>query len=89
MCAGFSGEVQELPIFRQVAGRVGNRILDITVKWQDAVSGRARVRAPDGTDLIIHLPGGLMIRDGEVFGPSPDGIYYRVLIEPGKVETFL
>jgi urease accessory protein UreE len=69
--------------FEASAGRVGNPILDVTVKRDEAGRGRVRVRAPDGEELVIDLPGGSPIRDGDVFGPSPHGIYYRIQIAPG------
>ncbi len=70
-----------MPRFGNRAGRVGGQILDIWVKSSDAARGQARVRAPDGEDLIIDLPRGTAIRDGDAFGPSDNGIFYRVFIE--------
>ncbi|HTY52451.1 MAG TPA: hypothetical protein VMT31_06260 [Methanomicrobiales archaeon] len=75
------GEVQAYTWFKERALRIRGQILDIVVAGDDATGGRARIRAPDGRDLVIDLPQGSAICEGDVFGPSPDGIYYRVRIE--------
>ncbi len=46
--------------------------------------GRLRAKASDGEDIIIDLPRGAMVNDGDVFGPSVNGINYRACIEPEK-----
>jgi urease accessory protein UreE len=74
-----------VPRFENLAGRVGGQILDVRLKRVDAARGRARVRAPDGEDLVIDLPRGAAIHDGDAFGPSDKGICYRILIEPEQV----
>jgi len=71
-------------VFDSVARRAGGQILDVTMNRDDAARGKARVRAPDGADIAIDLPDGMPIRDGDVFGPSDEGTYYRVLIETGE-----
>ena len=77
----YYGEAQAYTWFRERALRIRGQILDVVVPGNDATGGRARIRAPDGRDLVIDLPQGSAIREGDVFGPSPDGIYYRVRIE--------
>ncbi len=47
--------------------------------------GRLRAKAIDGEDIIIDLPRGAIVGDGDVFGPSTNGKYYRARIEPEKV----
>jgi urease accessory protein UreE len=74
--------VGRLPVFRERPERVGTRILEVTIPWQEAAHGRTRLRAPDGEELSIELQNGSRIRDGDVFGPSPGGIFYRALVEP-------
>jgi urease accessory protein UreE len=61
------------------------RLLEVKVKRQDATRGRLRTVAPDGEDLIIDLPRGKVINEGDVFGPSSTGAYYKMLIEPELV----
>jgi urease accessory protein UreE len=61
------------------------KLLEVKVKRQDAMRGRLRTVAPDGEDLIIDLPRGQVINEGDVFGPSAAGSYYKTLIEPELV----
>ncbi len=61
------------------------RLLEVKIKRQDATRGRLRTVAPDGEDLIIDLPRGKVINEGDVFGPSSTGAYYKMLIEPELV----
>ena len=61
------------------------KLLEVKVKRQDAMRGRLRTVAPDGEDLIIDLPRGKVIREGDVFGPSATGSYYKTMIEPELV----
>jgi urease accessory protein UreE len=75
------------PRFVNQARRVGGQILDVRIKRVDAATGRVRVRAPDGEDLVIDLPRGTAIRDGDAFGPSDKGIFYRILFEPEQGRT--
>ncbi len=71
--------------FEGPASLAGGQILDVSVRRSDAARGRVRVRAPDGEDVVIDLPRGAAIRDGDAFGPSQKGIFYRTRIEPEKV----
>ena len=71
--------------FENPASHAGDRILDVSVKRGDAARGRVRVKASDGEDLVIDLPRGSAIRDGDAFGPSPEGAFYRIVIEPEQV----
>jgi urease accessory protein UreE len=61
------------------------KLLEVKVKRQDAMRGRLRTVASDGEDLIIDLPRGEVINEGDVFGPSANGSYYKTLIEPELV----
>ena len=61
------------------------KLLEVKIKRQDAIRGRLRTVAPDGEDLIIDLPRGQVINEGDVFGPSSVGSYYKTLIEPELV----
>jgi urease accessory protein UreE len=70
----------------KTAVNVGKKkLVEVKVKRQDAMRGRLRTVAPDGEDLIIDLPRGKVIDDGDVFGPSSTGSYYKMLIEPELV----
>jgi len=57
----------------------------ITVNRQDAMRGRLRTRSVNGEDLIINLPRGRSICQGDVFGPSEKGLYFKIMIEPELV----
>ena len=61
------------------------KLLEVKIKRQDAIRGRLRTVAPDGEDLIIDLPRGQVINEGDVFGPSAAGLYYKTLVEPELV----
>lgn len=61
------------------------KLFEVKVKRQDAMRGRLRTVASDGKDLIIDLPRGEVINDGDVFGPSATGPYYKMVIEPELV----
>ena len=47
--------------------------------------GRVRTKLSDSEDLVINLPRGQPIRQGDVFGPSEKGDFYKILIEPELV----
>jgi urease accessory protein len=47
--------------------------------------GRLRAKTGDGEEVIIELPRGIAVNDGDLFGPSINGTYYRTRIEPEKV----
>jgi len=71
--------------FESTSSPVSGRVLDMPVKRGDATRGRVRVRASDGEDVVIDLPRGSAIRNGDTFGPSPGGAFYRIIIEPEQV----
>lgn len=72
--------------FEKLADKVkGGQIIDVKAKREDAKRGRLRAIASDGEDLIIDLPRGAIINDGDIFGPSRKEHYYRVIIEPEPV----
>ena len=73
--------VDKIADFNQDKGK----LLEVKIKRQDAMRGRLRMVAPDGEDLIIDLPRGQVINEGDVFGPSADGLYYKTLVEPELV----
>ena len=73
--------VDKIADFNQDKGK----LLEVKIKRQDAMRGRLRMVAPDGEDLIIDLPRGQVINEGDVFGPSSVGSYYKTLIEPELV----
>ena len=72
--------------FEKVADQViGEKIIEVKVKREDATRGRLRTIAAEGEDLIIELPRGATINNGDIFGPSEKGQYYKTLIEPEPV----
>lgn len=58
---------------------------EVLANRQDAMRGRIRTKLNDGEDLIINLPRGQPIVQGDIFGPSQKGDYYKILIEPELV----
>ena len=58
---------------------------EVTTNRQDAMRGRLRTKSRDGEDLIINLPRGKAIGQGDIFGPSEKGVYYKIVIEPELV----
>ena len=74
-----------MAVFEKVAEDARGPITEVQIKREDAMRGRLRIRAPDGEDLVIDLPRGLMVRDRDIFGPSQKGTYYRTHIVPEPV----
>jgi urease accessory protein len=73
-------------VFEKLASQVNiEKIKEVTTNRQDAMRGRVRTKLTDGEDLIINLPRGQSIMQGDIFGPSEKGDYYRILIEPELV----
>ncbi|MDD1674602.1 MAG: hypothetical protein LUQ13_03055 [Methanomicrobiales archaeon] len=58
---------------------------DLAIPREAAMRGRVRVTAPDGEEVIIDLPRGERIYDGDEFGPSGKGTYFRASILPERV----
>lgn len=57
-------------------------IEEVKVDRQDAMRGRLRTKAMNGDDLIVNLPRGETIEQGDIFGPSEKGLYYKMVIQP-------
>jgi urease accessory protein UreE len=74
-------------VFEKLASQVNiEKIKEVTTNRQDAMRGRVRTKLTDGEDLIINLPRGQSIMQGDIFGPSEKGdYYYKILIEPELV----
>ena len=73
-------------LFEKLANQVNiENVKEVTVNRQDAMRGRVRTKLSDGEDLIINLPRGQPIEQGDVFGPSENGDYYKILIQPELV----
>ncbi len=62
-----------------------DNVKEVTTNRQDAMRGRIRTKLNDGEDLIINLPRGETILQGDIFGPSEKGEYFKILIEPERV----
>jgi urease accessory protein UreE len=74
-----------MSVFEATVNPSGGKIAEIGIKRTEAMRGRLRARAPDGEDLVVDLPRGQVIRDGDTFGPSAHGTFYRAKIEPEPV----
>lgn len=73
-------------LFEKLANQANiENVKEVTVNRQDAMRGRVRTKLSDGEDLIINLPRGQPIEQGDVFGPSENGDYYKILIQPELV----
>ena len=73
-------------VFEKIANQVDTENLqEVITNRQDAMRGRIRTKLNDGEDFIINLPRGQPIRQGDVFGPSEKGRYYKILIQPELV----
>ncbi len=73
-------------VFEKLASQVNpEKIKEVTANRQDAMRGRVRTKLSDTEDLVINLPRGQPIRQGDIFGPSEKGYYYKILIEPELV----
>jgi len=73
-------------VFEKLASQVNiKKIKEVTANRQDAMRGRVRTKLSDAEDLIINLPRGQPIGQGDIFGPSEKGDYYKILIEPELV----
>ena len=75
-----------MPLFDKLANKIDDKKPEeVTVNRQDAMRGRLRTKSMNGEDLIINLPRGKAISEGDVFGPSDKGVYYKIQIEPEPV----
>ena len=74
-----------MSVFEAVAESANGRIVEVGIKRTEAMRGRLRMKAPDGADLVVDLPRGMSIKDGDIFGPSAQGTYYRTRIEQEPV----
>jgi urease accessory protein UreE len=77
--------VTDLPASDLADGIKTGETVEVRIRRTDIKEGRLPVRAPDGEDVIIDLPKGSVVHDGDVYGPSRTGICYRIRIEPEKV----
>jgi urease accessory protein len=75
-----------MPSFDKLAEKiVYKKTEEISTNRQDAMRGRLRMKSTNGEDLIINLPRGQAINDGDVFGPSNEGVFYKIHIDPEPV----
>ncbi len=73
-------------IFEKLANQASAENPQVVItNRQDAMRGRVRIKLSDGEDLIINLPRGQPIGQGDIFGPSEKGFYYKILIQPELV----
>jgi urease accessory protein len=72
-----------MPFFNKATGKFDEKkIEEVTVDRQDAMRGRLRTKTTEGNDFIINLPRGETIEQGDIFGPSEKGLYYKIMIQP-------
>jgi len=74
-----------MSVFDATTNPGNGKIVEVGIKRTDAMRGRLRMKAPDGEDLIVDLPRGMVMHDGDIFGPSAQGTYYRTKIEQEPV----
>lgn len=75
-----------MPSFDKLADGIDDKKTEeVTANRQDAMRGRLRTKSMNGEDLIINLPRGKAISEGDVFGPSEKGLYYKIRIKPEPV----
>jgi urease accessory protein len=74
-----------MPRFDSKSDREQIMVTEVPINREEAMRGRLRAKASDGEEIIIDLPRGVAVNDGDVFGPSINGAYYRARIEPEKV----
>jgi len=74
-----------MSVFDATTNPAKGKIVEVGIKRTDAMRGRLRIKAPDGEDLIVDLPRGMVMHDGDIFGPSAQGTYYRTKIEQEPV----
>ncbi len=74
-----------MPRFDSKSDEEQTMVIDIFINREEAMRGRFRANAINGDEIIIDLPRGLAVSDGDIFGPSIEGTYYRAHIEPEKV----
>lgn len=75
-----------MPFFDKLANKIDDKKTEeVTANRQDAMRGRLRTKSVNGEDLIINLPRGKAIGEGDIFGPSEKGVYYKIHIEPEPV----
>jgi urease accessory protein UreE len=74
-----------MSVFETTTNPTGGKIVEVGIRRTDAMRGRLRVKAPDGEDLVVDLPRGTVMHDGDTFGPSAEGTYYRARIEQEPV----
>jgi urease accessory protein UreE len=73
-------------LFERLANQVNvENAEEVTTNRQDAMRGRVRTKLNEAEDLVINLPRGQPIGQGDIFGPSEKGDYYKILIEPEQV----
>ncbi len=75
-----------MPVFDRLADKSNvEKVEEISANRQDAARGRLRTKSKNGEEIIINLPRGQSIGQGDVFGPSAKGLYYKIQIEPEPV----
>ena len=73
-------------VFDKLASQVKvEKIKEVAANRQDAMRGRVRAKLSEAEDIVINLPRGQTIMQGDIFGLSEKGDYYKILIEPELV----
>jgi urease accessory protein UreE len=66
--------------FEKKAEQSGADLEEIPISREQAAHGRLKAQSPRGEDVIIELPRGEPVHDGDTFGPSELGRYFKIKI---------
>jgi urease accessory protein UreE len=67
-------------------GHANGKLLTLKVERSDAIKGRLRIHSKEtGEEVAIDLPRGQDLKNGSVFGPSEEGRFYKIEINPERV----
>jgi urease accessory protein UreE len=71
--------------FERKAEQSGVDLEEIPISREEAAHGRLKAQTPRGEDFIIDLPRGEPVHDGDIFGPSEFGRYFKIKIMAEEV----
>lgn len=74
-----------MTVFEKKALEIPDRVTMVEIHREDAMRGRARLVVPGNKEVVIDLPRMEHILDGDTFGPSEDGTFYKVWVLPERV----
>ncbi len=71
--------------FETKAERPGADLDEIVISREQAAHGRLKTQSPKGEEIIIDLPRNELVHDGDIFGPSGSGKYFKIRIMSEEV----